>query len=104
MQFLVVGEHPPDLCPSANEKIRNMASEGGQQMPQLAEQLGVKINATYVPMTNHKVFVAVEADSIEAVREFTWQGRLSQWNTVEIYAVATLEEAIGRSQELPTVY
>jgi hypothetical protein len=55
-------------------------------------------------MTNHKVFVAVEADGIEAVREFTWQGRLSQWNTVEIYAVSTLEEAIGRSQELPTVY
>lgn len=104
MQFLVVGEHPPDLCPSANEKIRNMAMEGGQQMPQLGEQLGVKINATYVPMTNHKIFVAVEADSIEAVREFTWQGRLSQWNTVEIYPVATLEEAIGRSQELPTVY
>jgi hypothetical protein len=104
MQFLVVGEHPPDLCPSANEKIRKMASEGGQKMPQLADQLGVKINATYVPMTNHKLFVAVEADSVEAVREFTWQGRLSQWNTVEIYPVSTLEEAIGRSQELPTVY
>lgn len=104
MQFLVVGEHPPDLCPSANEKIRNMASEGGQQMPQLAEKLGVKINATYVPMTNHKLFVAVEADSVEAVRELAWQGRLSQWNTIDIYPVSTLEEAIGRSQELPTVY
>jgi uncharacterized protein with GYD domain len=104
MQFLVVGEHPPDLCPSANESIRRLATEGGQQMPQLGEQLGVKVTATYVPMTNHKVFVAVEADTIEAVREFTWQGRLSQWNTVEIYAVSTLEEAIGRAQELPTVY
>ncbi len=104
MQFLVVGEHPPDLCPSANEKIRKLATEGGQQIPQLAEQLGVKINATYVPMTNHKVFVAVEADSIEAVRELTWQGRLSQWNTVEIYPVATLEEATQRSHELPIVY
>ena len=104
MQFLVVGEHPPDLCPSSNEAVRRMAVEGGQQIPQLGEQLGVKISATYVPMTNHKVFVAVEADSIEAVREFTWQGRLSQWNTVDIYPVSTLEEAIGRAQELPTVY
>jgi hypothetical protein len=55
-------------------------------------------------MTNHKVFVAVEADSIDAVREFTFQGRLSQWNTVEIYLVSTLENAIERVQELPTVY
>ena len=104
MQFLIEGHHPPDLCPSSNEAIRKLASEGGQEIPGLAERLGVKINATYVPMTNHKIFVAVEADSIEAVRELTWQGRLSQWNTVDIYAVSTLEEAIGRTEELPTVY
>jgi len=73
-------------------------------MPALAERLGVTINATYVPMTNHKVFVAVEADTIDAVREFAFQGRLSQWNTVEIYACSTLEEAMGRVQELPTVF
>ena len=55
-------------------------------------------------MTNHNVFVAVEADNIDAVREFAFQGRLSQWNTVEIYACSTLEEAMGRVQELPTVF
>ncbi len=104
MQFLIVGEHPPQLCPSANESIRALSAEGGKEMPALAERLGVKINATYVPMTNHKVFVAVEADSIDAVREFTFQGRLSQWNTVEIYATSTLEEALTRVQELPTIY
>jgi sugar phosphate isomerase/epimerase len=104
MQFLIAGHHPPDLCPSANASIRKLASEGGREIPALAERLGVKVNATYVPMTNHMVFVAVEADTIEAVREFTWQGRLSQWNTCEIYAVSTLEEAIERVQELPTVY
>src|SRR5437588_10592030 len=104
MQFLIAGEHPPDLCPASNAAIRKLASEGGQVMPALGEKLGVKLNATYVPMTNHKVFVAVEADSIEAVREFAFQGRLSQWNTVEIYLVSTLEEAMERVQEIPTVY
>jgi hypothetical protein len=104
MQFLIEAHHPPDLCPAANAEIRKLASEGGQEMPALGERLGVKLNATYVPMTNHKVFVAVEADNIDAVREFSFQGRLSQWNTVEIYLVSTLEEAIQRVQELPTVY
>jgi uncharacterized protein with GYD domain len=103
-QYLVVGEHPPDLCPAANEVIRNLASEGGTEMPALAEKLGVKILATYVPMTNHQVYVAVEADDANAVREFTFQGRLSQWNTVEIYQTSTLEEALTRVQELPTIY
>jgi hypothetical protein len=45
-QYLVVAQHPPDLCPSANETIRTLASEGGKEMPALAEKLGVKILAT----------------------------------------------------------
>ena len=59
MQYLIVGQHPPDLCPSANEQIRTLATEGGKEMPALGEKLGVNILATYVPMTNHQVYVAV---------------------------------------------
>ncbi len=104
MQFLIIGQHPPDLCPASNETIRALAREGGKEMPALAEKLGVKIHATYVPMTNHMVVVAVEADNIDQVRELTFQGRLSQWNTCEIYATSTLEEALIRVEELPTIF
>jgi hypothetical protein len=55
-------------------------------------------------MTNHMVVVAVEADDADKVRELAFQGRLSQWNTVEIYQTSTLEEALTRVQELPTIY
>jgi uncharacterized protein with GYD domain len=103
-QYLIVCQHPPDLCPSASEKIRALASEGGKEMPALAEKLGVKILATYVPMTNHQVLVAVEADDANSVRELAWQGRLGQWNTVEIVQTSTLEEALTRVQELPPIY
>jgi uncharacterized protein with GYD domain len=104
MQYLIVGHHPPDLCPSANKKIRDLATEGGKSMPELAEKLGVKITATYVPMTNHQVYVAVEADDANAVREFAWQGRLGQWNTIEILQTSPLEEALTRINELETIY
>ncbi len=104
MQFLIVGQHPPDLCPASNEAIRKLAGEGASQMPALAEKLGVKVGATYVPMTNHQVIIAAEADNIEQVRELVFQGRLSQWNTVEIYPTSTFEEAMTRVQELPTVF
>ena len=104
IQYLVIGQHPPDLCPASTETIRTLASEGGKEMPALAEKLGVKVLATYVPMTNHMVVVAVEADDADKVRELAFQGRLSQWNTVEIYQTSTLEEALTRVQELPTIY
>lgn len=103
-QYLVVGQHPPDLCPSANETVRKHALEGAGEIPALAEKLGVKVLATYVPMINHHVYVAVEADDMNAVREFVWQGGLSQWNTTDVYQVSTLEEALGRVQEMPAIY
>jgi hypothetical protein len=103
-QYLIVGQHPPDLCPSSNGKIRNLASEGGREMPALAERLGVRILATYVPMTNHQVYVAVEADDANSVRELAFLGRLGQWNTIDIYQVSTLDEALERVQELDTIY
>jgi hypothetical protein len=104
MQYLIVAQHPPNLCPGANETIRTLASEGASEMPALAEKLGVKLLATYVPMTNHMVFAAVEADDADKVREFAWQGRLAQWNTVQIFQTSTLEEALVRVHELPAVF
>jgi hypothetical protein len=103
-QYLIFAQHPPNLCPGANETVRNLAAEGAGEMPALAERLGVKLLATYVPMTNHHVYAAVEADDADAVREFAWQGRLAQWNTVEIMQVSTLEEALTRVQEIPAIY
>jgi len=64
----------------------------------------VKVNATYVPMNNHMVFAAVEADDMKTVREFAFQSRLGQWNTIDIYQVSTLEEALTKVNELPTIY
>jgi hypothetical protein len=104
MQYLICGRHPPDLCPSANESIRELSQEGASQMPALAEKLGVKLLATYVPMTNHMIFAAVEADDANSVREFAFQSRLGQWNAIDIYQTSTLEEALTKVNELPTIY
>ncbi|HET7744019.1 MAG TPA: hypothetical protein VFK76_04695 [Gaiellaceae bacterium] len=103
-QYLIAGQHPPDLCPAANETVRKLAHEGAGEIAGLAEKLGVKLNATYVPMNNHMVFAAVEADDMSTVREFAFQSRLGQWNTIDIYQVSTLEEALTKVNELPTIY
>ena len=90
--------------PSANQTVREMSAQGAGQMPDLLEKLGVKLEATYVPINNHMVFAAVEADDMASVREFAFQSRLGQWNTIEIYQVSTLEEALAKVTELPTIY
>ena len=78
--------------------------EGAGEIPTLAEKFGVKVNATYVPITSNVVFAAVEADDMDSVREFAFQARLGQWNTLEIYQVSTLEEALTKVNELPPIY
>jgi uncharacterized protein with GYD domain len=92
---------------SAQRPTRQSGSSlrrAGAQIPELADKLGVKVTATYVPMNNHMVFAAVEGDDMATVREFAFQSRLGQWNTIDIYQVATLEEALTKVNELPTIY
>ena len=102
--YLIVAVRPPQLCPSANKSIRDMADAAGEGMPQLAESLGVTLQATYVPMTNHEIYVACSADDADAVREFAFQSQLGQWNTINIHQVSTLEDAITKVHDLPTIY
>jgi len=104
MNFLVIAQHPPHLCPSSNEKVRELAKQTGKEMPALAEGLGVKVTGTYVTRTNHMVVAVVEAEGIEKVRQFVNDGRLVQWNTCEIYVTDTLEEALAEADKLPTIF
>jgi len=104
MQFVMIAEHPPDLCPTSNAKIREMMKQGASQMPALAQKLGVQILTIRVFGGDHIVLGIVEAADIEAVREFVMQSRLIQWNTVKIHATYSLEEALAKADTLPTMF
>jgi hypothetical protein len=81
-----------------------MMKEGGAQIPQLAEQLGVDIVTLRVFGPDHIVLAVVEASDIEAVRDFIFQSRLIQWNTTNIYATYSMEEALARADGLETIF
>jgi hypothetical protein len=41
-QYVILGDHSPDICPSANSRSRARAIEGlGQNRPKLSEEAGV---------------------------------------------------------------
>jgi len=104
MQFVIIAEHAPELCPTANAKTRALLQEGAKALPELAEKLGVGIVTMNVFGPDHVIVGVVEAADIEAVREFVWQSRLIQWNTTKIHATWSFEEALARLETLPTIF
>jgi hypothetical protein len=52
----------------------------------------------------HIILAVVEADDIEAVRNFIVQSRLMQWNTVNTYATYSMEEALGLIDEMEPIF
>jgi hypothetical protein len=102
--FAVIAKHPPELCPTSNARTRKMLREGATQIPQLAEQHGVDIVTLRVFGPDHVVLAVVEANDIETVREFILQSRLIQWNTTEVHATYSMEEALAKSDELEAIF
>ncbi len=102
--FAVIAEHPPNLCPTSNAQTRQMMKEGAGQIPQLAEQLGVNIVTLRIFGPDHIILAVVEADDIDSVRAFALKSRLMQWNTVNIHATYSIEEAIPLIDELEPIF
>ena len=102
--FAVIAEHPPQLCPTSNAQTRQILKEGASQIPKLAEQLGVNIGTLRVFGPDHIILAVVEADDIDSVRNFAFQSRLMQWNTVKIHATYSIEEAVAMMDEVEAIF
>jgi len=102
--FAVIAEHPPDLCPTSNAQTRQIMKEGAGQIPQLADQLGLSIVTLRIFGPDHIILAVLEADDIDSVRDFAFQSRLMQWNTVRIHATYSMEEALGLIEDAETIF
>ena len=102
--FAVIAEHPAELCPTSNARTRQLMKEGAPQIPQLAEQLGVHIVTLRVFGPDHIVLAVVEANDIEAVRDFIFQTGLIQWNTTSIHATYSMEEALAKADDMEAIF
>lgn len=104
MQFVIMAEHLPQHCPTSNAKIREMMVQGKNQIPAVAEKLGVKLLTLRVFGGDHIVLAIVESADIENVRNFIMESRLVQWNTIKIYATWSLDEALERAGKLQPIF
>ncbi len=100
--FLVQLTHTSDQCPTANSKVRERVLGSAADIPNLAEQLGVKIVlGPLVLGSEHESIAVVEANAVEEVNDFIQRTGLIQWNSVRVSMVEALQNALGRLNEMP---
>ena len=104
MQFVMIAEHAPQFCPTANAKIREAMKQGMKEIPAVAQRLGVEILNLRVFGGDHIVLAILEASDIEKVRNFMMESKLIQWNTIKIHPTWSLEEAMERADKLQPIF
>jgi hypothetical protein len=101
-QYFVRLEHTSDQCPSANSKTRERVLQSAPEIPKLAQKLGLKfIVGPLVLAAEHVSVVLVETEKIETVQEFVTRAGLSQWNSVRVSTVQSMEESLKDLEKMP---
>ena len=104
MEFVLMIEHSPELCPMANAASRETMRDGARRLPELALSLGVTVRSWNVLGPDHLMIAIVDSDDIEKVRDFVVKSRLIQWNTTRIHATWSLEEALARADGVDPMF
>lgn len=80
-RYVIRMTHPPDQCPTADARIREVFVKGAPELPRLAQRLGEKFLAgPSILGAEHETVVVVESETLEAVQDFIVQSGLVQWN------------------------
>ena len=104
-QYVLIADHSPHTCPSANARVRARAIEGLGALPKLAEQAHVNVQVGPLHLDpGHRTLAILEAPSIEAVTSVVYDSGLSQWNTVEVFPVTPVAEMMANLNDFPIVF
>jgi hypothetical protein len=105
-QYVILADHTPDICPSANARSRARALEGtGELLPKLAAEAGITFQVGPLHLDpGHRTVSVVDAPSIEAVTKLVYDTGLSQWNTVEVCPTTPIAELMADVDRFPIVF
>jgi uncharacterized protein with GYD domain len=102
-QFVLVATHQPDMCPTANSKIRKLFIDG-VDVQKFAKKAGVKFLAGPLTTTGHKMISIIEADNVESVRNFVMESGTIQWNSVEITHALPMDKTVNEIRNLDPIW
>jgi hypothetical protein len=93
--WVVITEHPPQLCQTSNKVCGEMFAKLGPTLAQSDEIPGFKLVAGPLITSDHRSFLILEADDYELVRTFVVQSGSVQWNSVTTIPVINYEQALA---------
>ena len=94
MLYMVVATHGPDTCAGFVEEYKQKALAAGPRMEEVAKAHGVSILGSWAGVIAHRVFILVDAAGGHDIQDFVAEQELHAWNTVVMYPVTTLQEAM----------
>ena len=103
-KYVVISNHPPESCPSANAKIRERGEKLGTEVPKLLQKHGMKADVIFHLDPGHIVLWVLDAPSAETVRDMLYEGALEQWNDFDFYMASSIEWITSLIQKAPTVW
>jgi len=103
-KYVVISNHSPMSCPSANKTIREENKNMEKDMQTAMKKLRIKPETILHLDPGHKVLWVIEAPNAETVRDFIYQSGLERWNDFEFYMASSVGETMNWIQGLPTIW
>ena len=103
-KYVVISNHPPMSCPSANKTLREIGLALGKDIPAMLQKHKINPQVILHLDPGHKILWVVDAPSAEAVRDFAYDSGLTRWNDFEFYMASSLEEVTSWVEHLPTIW
>ena len=104
MHFVLLAAHSAEVCPTSNQKTRDLMLKRFPEMPSIAERTGVNVVAGPYVNQEHMMVAVVESDRAENVDRFLVESRVSQWNTVRILPSLPAEEGMKDVEDADPIF
>ena len=104
MEYVIIGTHSPEVCPTSNARTRQLLQELAPQIPKIAEQAGVKIVAGPYVNREHVTVSVIEAANGEDLDRFIVESRLAQWNSIRVLPSLSMAQGISELDDQPALF
>lgn len=103
-KYVVISNHSPMSCPSANKTIRELNKNMEKDIQTAMQKLRIKPETLLHLDPGHKLLWVIEAPNAETVRDLIYQSGLERWNDFEFYMASSVGDTMNWIQGLPTIW
>jgi hypothetical protein len=102
--FVVITEHPPQLCQTSNAKCAQLHRQLGKTLAGAKDIPGFELLIGPLITSDHRAFLVVEADDYELVRKFAVDSKAIQWNSVTTIPVIGYKESVAELDTIDPIF